>query len=327
MTDLRLSLHYTLFITKNTPITIFTGAGVSIGARLPSWDEIVDRLASLLKNEYGRRHRNLSSIEIDQFFRAGFEFGEESTRKASFLYNAARRSMQLSEHEFAELLKQALYPSKANNVNQNVNQRKRLYPQTELLNAISDAVFNLRKDSSLHKVNVLTYNFDDLLDYTFFNRHQMTNQVQHCHGYLPQLDSGIPGWQPQTDEKIVFTDESYMDLLTSNNSGNNSIQKAQEDALGNHLCCLIGFSLSDIDQRRLLRKVHNIYKHHYNLVFMQRPLIQNNVRREPARIRRLREDLISVEEESLHHLGLVVSWFDDFAELPQRVTHFFQQIT
>lgn len=314
---------------RKTPLnSIFVGAGVSISAHLPDWMGVLENLSSELEVRYLQKNRDISDIEADSFFESGLNESGGLTRYASFLEIVANKllSSNMKQNYFIKCLKSAVYTVAPNNyqagknnitITQNQKSLQKSYPfheslqGTELLESIADMIVMASSKNLLR--GVITYNYDDLLDFRLYlrNKEKYSNvQIEHCHGFLPFPEGN---WHPKEDTNIILTDESYMRLL---NPINNGVHDNQEKYLTESQAWLLGFSLADVDQRRLLAKVYNKNKNHYAIIFLKKHLLSRN-KKSLIRIERMQYDFDIAQDVMLRNLGLVPIWINDFSELPQ----------
>jgi len=213
-------------------LTVVVGAGVSVGSRLPLWDELLtEMLGGYVDSEYSEEPYSFFRREIIQRLRD--EFAAQSP-----LTFAQHLQSQMSHDAFVDLLHSALYKS-----------FKSAPEPSELAHEI--AALGPR----LH--SVLSFNFDGLIEAalarvpvehtTVWKPSQLSEirglPVYHPHGFLP--------FQRESDQQyeIVFAEADYHTQYSSQLSWNNVVILR---ALLETTCLFVGTSLTDPNQRRLL---------------------------------------------------------------------------
>jgi hypothetical protein len=233
-------------------ITLYLGAGVSVGNGLPTWDQLV--LAMYFSAVRDRHTGHQLPFTNYLFAIAEWHLG----RYHEPLDITARKIRQLypDQHTFLQSLKQILYGGFR------LPEEARI--QTPSAAALRDAnptlraVVQLCTYQSLSERGVqaiITYNYDHLLECALesvpcqpiWKTHQTSLEgqlpVYHVHGYVPIEVEG------STPEEIVFTEEQYHLAAQDAYSWANLIQiKCLCSSVG----LMIGLSLSDRNMRRLL---------------------------------------------------------------------------
>lgn len=317
--------------SKTLKNSIFIGAGVSVSAHLPDWNQMLENLSKQIRDKYLQIQYDASDIEVTRFFRNGYNQSGGLMRYASFLETITNNFLIQKNKPiyFNQMLKIAVYNLSSTNgmVYKKGLDTPSQYPfhylllkDAKLLKSIAKMII---KASSTNKLRgVITYNYDDLLDFTLHSLNQKNGfnsiKVEHCHGFLPLRDDN---WNPVEDPNIILTDESYMRLL---NPIKGSTIDNQEKYLTDSQAWLLGFSLNDIDQRRLLAKVYNKNKNHYAFIFLKRYSLSDN-KKPLIRIKRMQIDFDLVQETMLRNLGLRPIWVNDFKDLPSVFEKEFQK--
>ena len=218
-------------------VTLFLGAGVSIDAKLPSWDSLLERIVASLNA--GGATLSYDSVSKD----AG----------KSTLITARALRMASAGVPFENVVKHALYATSAQ--------------KSDLVDSLVAAIE--QKGSRI--TGVITYNFDNVLEnnlskpfcsVTDENRiNPGTFPIFHVHGFIPDSAS-MPSSQ------IVFSEEAYHEVYKHSYHWSNI---EQMHALANTSCCFIGLSMIDPNLRRLLDIASERDKDFYHYAFLRRP--------------------------------------------------------
>jgi TIR domain/SIR2-like domain len=270
-------------------LTLICGAGVSIGAGVPGWSDLLARLLNRMMERISKEH------EID----AGAISGEDLTTRGSSLILGKYLKKNLGE-DFAAEVRAALY--------------EREPTSADVIEAIAELARPPRFGSPLD--SIVTFNFDCLLEERL-TAHRIRNKpifseavrhssdelpIYHVHGYLPR------GGPVPEETELVFSEDAYHDQFIDPFSWSNLIQL---NKLTQNTCLFIGISLTDPNMRRLLdvawRKNPDRTMGHYIVKRLPRsektPTLENVLR--------------LLEEQDANALGLQVIWTEEFDELPQ----------
>ncbi|MBI5726961.1 MAG: TIR domain-containing protein [Ignavibacteriales bacterium] len=272
-------------------LTLMGGAGVSIGAGIPSWELLLLRLLETMLNKISAgKKSHLKKPNADEFRQ---RYGSTALIIGKYL------KTNLGNDFLPEL-------------------RNALYADNPLTCQTIDAIVNLARPQRDGKPldSIITFNFDGLIEENLTRNNikhksiyseglrNATNElpVYHVHGYLPRK-----GKIPQASE-IVFSEDAYHTQFTDPFSWSNLIQL---NKLSQNTCLLIGLSLSDPNLRRLLdvanRKNPTRALNHYVIKKTPNSNPKNDTVDELAFL---------LEEQDANELGLNVIWVDDFDEIP-----------
>lgn len=218
-------------------VTLFLGAGVSIDAKLPSWDALLERIVTYI-NASG------ASLSYDSI-------SKDAGR--STLITARALRMVSAGAPFEDVVKKALYATHAQ--------------QSNLVDSLVSAIE--QKGSRI--TGVITYNFDNVLENNLSKPFcSVTNEnrinpgtfpIFHVHGFIPDSAS-------MPSSKIVFSEEAYHEVYKHSYHWSNI---EQLHALANSSCCFIGLSMIDPNLRRLLDIASERDKDVYHYAFLRRP--------------------------------------------------------
>ncbi len=242
---------------RSKNLTLFLGAGVSVGSNLPTWNELVYMLYAFALNkdkkdkwEGGKPFSNYLQAIAEFLKKQEAEPLEITARKIRDIYD------QLDEPEqFGLDLRAMLYSGYYD-----VYDSQGGFNAEELLrgNSTLNGVLELCKIPSKGAAAVVSYNYDCLLESVlqfnnrkckpiFDNSKPKRGQlpIYHPHGYLPP-ESTVDGSDP---EEIIFTEEQYHRVSMDPYHWSNLVQIS---SMTGKTGLMIGLSLSDRNIRRLL---------------------------------------------------------------------------
>lgn len=264
-------------------LTLFCGAGVSLGAGFPDWRTLTARLFHLYRNPHITGNASFYEQQL-----------REKIRDYDLLYLGKCLSRALGS-QYVHKLRTCLYGIDA-------MLDVGLDPDGDIAPSIARLAEN-NLDS------VSTFNYDSLLEtclakasvpHTPIYDQGMicTNSlpIYHVHGYLPEE-------QPIPDANIVFSEDEYHRLYNDPYNWANLIQL---NKLNQNTCLLVGISLADPNLRRLLGIALNYHgRQRRHFVIKRKREIKNW------------DDQIAVwfESADAESLGLNVVWVDNFAEI------------
>lgn len=205
----------------NYPVSFFLGAGISMSAGMPSWDEL---LKSLLL-DLADKECHLDASDFNDI-------------------------KNVCNHSAIILGRYMMYKQKNSELGTRI--RRVLYDKGNPSSALIDAICNLIMASNTE--SVITYNYDDLIETAleekgvatrrlFGNNRRLIGElpVYHVHGLVPY------------DGKIqtcpVLSEQEYHERYQEAYHWSNV---EQIRALSNNTCVFIGLSMSDPNLRRLL---------------------------------------------------------------------------
>lgn len=269
----------------NAKISFFLGAGVSMDAKLPSWNTLLERL---LKQSSGKPFSQINEANVASITKA---CGDSSIITGRYVRNGYE-----TNDEFAIRIHKALYEKKEH---------------SNLVDAICKAI----KTQKISQV--ITYNYDDLIEqglsqdeyYPVFCKNRPSDNrmpIFHVHGMLSEDKSNF--------SYPILSEKDYHDLYKEPHNSSNVVQLY---ALNNTVCYFIGFSMSDPNLRRLLDfsrsnestfQVDQTDVPHY--VFMRK------VKLEGEASKTVNEEHWTQQENMFREFGLNIIWYNDFNELP-----------
>jgi hypothetical protein len=291
---------------KEGALSLFLGSGVSRAAKLPDWKELLGRLTRFVVKKRAAGG-TLEKVDAETASNILITLcgNDQPIITAGILEEA------LAE-DYPSALRQALYPIGSSF-------------QSELLDEITEICSN--HDGLGCGRSVITFNFDDLLEerlrakgtkyevYSGKGRRpllQKAVRIFHVHGCLPRQS----GDEDRVD--VVLSERGYHDLYADAYAFANL---EQLEHLRNTTCLMIGCSITDPNQRRLLaaaRKTPGEARMHF--AFLERiQEIPNSLELNSER-RELIDPVLdiyhAITQQSLLKLGVNVIWFENFEEIP-----------
>ena len=307
-------------IVEKGNCALFLGAGVSMSAKMPSWNDLLKGLMSEVKQLKGDTLEAFKELSTHVFD----ECGDSYLVMARYLQSAIR--MHDKNMVFSDLI------------------RNHLYSKVHTSSLLKDlaSIVQLRKTDE-----IITYNFDDILEQELINRGLQEGNdflaiskdaeisghskipIYHVHGIIPEKGPA---------DIVVFSEEEYHKRYSNPLHWSNI---EQLHALSRKHCFFIGLSMTDPNLRRLLDAARNINKtdgeNHY--AFLRRQKLEKyclaNVA-EACKYMHVSESLIdknkqkdiytlnySVLESIFRELGVKVIWYEEFDELPELIEKVF----
>jgi hypothetical protein len=271
-------------------LTLVCGAGVSIEAGVPAWNDLLVRLLDAMMQRISKDR----SIKVGEVVAAEFQkrHGASSLILGKYLKNNLGR-------DFQGEVRNALYAAEPT--------------KSPLIDSIVELSRPQRDAKPLD--SIITFNFDSLIEErltvqsipnkSIFSEAIMHDSnvlpIYHVHGYLPRSGK-IP-----VDTELVFSEDAYHSQFIDPFSWSNLIQL---NKLTQNTCLFVGISLTDPNMRRLLdvawRKNPDKTMSHY-LVKRLPQLPDETVPDELSKL---------LEEQDANALGLNLIWIEDYSELP-----------
>ena len=251
-------------------LTLYLGAGVSIGSNLPSWEKLVLAMyfSKISQEKLGgwRPFSNYLYSIAEWQLENTTEPLEITARKLRRFYSPE------NEYSFIEDLYLSLYGNflyEGHPLPDINSQMVRYY------NATLDAVAKLCESEGRGVRAVITYNYDSLLEIaldnfphqTIFNSTQLIPSalpIYHVHGYVP-LNRQIAS---SKGDEIVFTEDQYHQVAESPYYWSNLVQL---QLMSNSVGLMIGLSLSDRNMRRILDAIRNSPINSTNFALLKAP--------------------------------------------------------
>lgn len=273
-------------------LTLVCGAGISVGAGVPTWkDLLITLLESMMQRISDNHSISLKDADAGEFQN---RYSPSSLIMGKYLKNNLGK-------DFLREVRSALYSTNPTSCD------------------IVDAIVNLSRPQRDGKPldSIITFNFDDILEenlnaqninckaiFSEGARHTPNElPVYHVHGFI-QRKGAIP-----KNMEIVFSEDAYHSQFIEPFSWSNLIQL---NKLSQNTCLFIGLSLSDPNLRRLLdvanRKNPDKSLNHY--LIKKAP---NN-----SNISDTMDDLaLLLEEQDANSLGLNMIWINDYTDISE----------
>lgn len=252
---------------KNRDATIVCGAGLSVSAGLPTWNEYLKIIVSTFlihwKELEKRNKKYLDKAPSDMSINLLAEYYEYEypnfTLAQDFLYEDPLILAQLVKNciepkNWKFLLRKALY-----------GDGYYIFSHSKLVDFICHLVSRNKNFTS-----IITYNYDDFLETTFAkmpfktstiiseNYYETHNDfpIYHMHGILPHR-GGLDG-------KIYLSEEDYLTDIIQPNSWYNQLHA---NKLTSTCCLFIGLSFNDPSLKRKLA-IHRLNPNEYHYALL-----------------------------------------------------------
>lgn len=293
----------------NDDLVLFLGAGVSIGANIAGWNELVTDLLVTMISE--KLKDNGIIINADE---QNLIIDQIKTGNSSPLLQARYIRTGLDKM-FTEVVTKILY----NNINNSNSGTSALLKSLTRLCAPRRSSIGIR--------GVITYNFDDLLEFhlkesnishlPIYRETDTCSQdelsIYHVHGFLPREATG---YDELSENLLVFSEEGYHAVMLDPYCWSNITQL---NFLRENTCLMVGLSLIDPNLRRLLdiaaRKTHKP-KH---FAILKRQTLTDKLKNSTITLKALNSFLTvdqELQEKSFRELGLNIIWVDSYEEIP-----------
>ena len=272
-------------------LTLVCGAGVSVGAGIPSWNSLLLRLLESMMIKISNDHSiSLENVTANAFHK---RLGSSSLMIGKYLKSNLG-------NDFLSELRDALYQGNPTSC--------------DLIDAIVELSRPQRNGKPLD--SIITFNFDALIEENLEKsniKHKAISSeglrsspvelpIYHVHGFLPRRG------RIARDTEIVFSEDAYHTHFIDSFSWTNLIQL---NKLSQNTCLFIGLSLTDPNLRRLLdvsnRKDPSNALNHY--IIKKTPSFTNSTET-------IDTMTILLEEQDANELGLNVMWVEEFDEIP-----------
>lgn len=271
-------------------LTLFCGAGVSVGAGIPAWNNLLARLLDTMMERISKNH----SLDLGR--KAAIEFQNRNSASSLILGKYLKNNLG---RDFPKEVRDALYATN---------------PTTcSLIDSIVSLSRPQRDGRPLD--SIVTFNFDclveeQLLGASIMNKAIFSESISHDHNEMPIYH--VHGFLPRSGDvdestELVFSEDAYHSQFIDPFSWSNLIQL---NKLTQNTCLFVGISLTDPNMRRLLdvawRKNPGKRLQHY--IVKRLPQISGGD--ELDQVSRL------LEEQDANALGLNVLWIEEYDELP-----------
>lgn len=269
-------------------LSLFCGAGASIGAGILSWDNLLLMLLESMMIRMSRKH-SLSVEEVDPM-----EFQRSYSPSALVVGKYLKTNLG---NDFLPQLRDALYSKNPKSC--------------AIIEAIVDLARPQRDGKPLD--SIVTFNFDGLIEealsannirhiaiYEEGMRYSCSElPIYHVHGYLPRKG------RIKKNTDVVFSEDAYHNQFIDPFSWSNLIQL---NKLSQNTCLFIGLSLNDPNLRRLL-----------DVAYRKNPSRELNhyvIKKIPSHSEGTINSLaLLLEEQDANELGLNVVWVREYSHI------------
>ncbi len=286
-------------------LVLVFGAGVSIDANIPKWDDLVKQLLVRMINVVLReKNEELSDSNVQKLIELAYG-NMEGSQLAQMRYIKSA----LSETQYFDLLHDVLYEDTES--------------VTDLLESIARICMPRRRHIGVK--SIITYNFDDLVERAL-TRHNVRHasivsdedvpalanlNIYHVHGYMPyeRLDTVF-------DTNIVFSEEDYHRVYRDAYCWSNIVQL---NAFRENTCLFIGCSFNDPNMRRMLdiatRKGDK--PRHFAMLRRKQYTTQEADNESNDALEMFKRIDLSITDEYFKTLGINVIWVDAYSDIPE----------
>ena len=306
-------------------LVLVLGAGVSLQCGLPSWEDLLKKLAARCFGAKG-------GLLFDELRELGYDL----PAIAGMIQNSSP-----SDQKYSELVREALYeefPFFQGGIDKNNRDEFILYVQTRnpTMRAVASLCARGDAEGKHYTINplihgVVTLNVDSVLQAFSYARYKARLlhtvgrpaaetrpdkiNTYHMHGYL-RFGKGMGDLAKEAPDALVFTEQEYFDFF---NRPNSLFNYTFLYLLREYLCLFVGLSMQDDNIRRLL---------HYSAIERAQGFKitgrggadGKKSLRHVAILKKFHVPEVADQvEESLSHLGTRVGWVEDYAEIPDRL--------
>ena len=305
-------------------IVLALGAGVSIGSSLPSWSELICRLADRAAGNDGR-------VLLDQMASLGYSSAAIAGVVKTLIGGSYKKFLETvrgeSYRDF-QYFRQARYLPRA--------LVDSVITSNSTLRAIG-AFCTLRHADGSFKANrkvhaIVNFNLDAVLRAYTYSRYgtrilrtverasakasSSKINVFHVHGFLHFSAPKIGDPESETDS-IVLAEDEYYDFF---NKPLGMFSYTMLHLLREHAWLFVGLSMTDENLRRLLHYSYIERVQSYVAEGKRLSYAERKCRRHFAVLRHsTNARLDAAIDQALAKLGVNVAWLHDFAELPDRL--------
>ena len=290
-------------------LVLFLGAGVSIDAGVPLWDELINRLLLRMINVRVKKLRDENGIkdnivftekDITKISELAFKNKEETPLMQMRYIRAA-----LTNDDYYQAVHDELYANKIN-----VN--------TKLLDAISKICMPKRGKTGL--ASVVTYNFDDLLEQRLeakdidYKVIQSDNKmpdseklnIYHVHGFISQNNK-----EQEEISELIFSEEDYHRVYGDAYCWSNM---AQVKAFQDNICLFVGCSLTDPNLRRLLDNAIRQTDNTRHFAILKRKTLAGSKTTKAIKWYQDFDD--AIRNQIFKNFGINIIWVNEYSEIP-----------
>lgn len=289
-------------------LSLVLGAGVSAQSNIPLWNDLLNLLVLKILEGKAYIHGEFTESQLDAITKYTLHsLGESPLIQLRYI------KASLETKNFKELLYKTLY-------------NKDFTSETDILKEITSLCSGVKcnNDKNIKNVdcrinNIITYNFDDMLEQALNKRNIEYNvifdeknkkspsslNIYHVHGYLPYKNN-------ESSETFVFSEDDYHVVYNDVYHWSNIVQL---NCFRENVCLFIGCSLTDPNIRRLLDASHK----HSHYAIMKRNTDKLNLENffDEGVINRL----ISINEKMTENyylsIGIKIIWVNEYNDIPE----------
>ena len=283
-------------------LVLFLGAGVSVDAKVATWDDLISELFVELID----RKLSENGIEIDEERRTKLAQEAKKQNTGTPLLQA-RFLKEGMGNEFEEIVRKILY--------------KNVKETSALIEAIGRLCVPKRGKFGIKAI--VSYNFDDLIEKEFKRIQQEFRSVYneeivspnelgiyHVHGFLPNEKSNEA---QESRSLLVFSEDGYHKLMRDSY---NWVNLLQLNFFVNDVCLFVGLSMTDPNLRRLLdvsaqRDSESECRHY---AIMKRFSFEESKGEDIKKFEQINEEL---QEAFYRGIGVNIIWIDQYEEIPK----------
>lgn len=301
-------------------LSFVLGAGVSIDAGLPSWNDLLRALYSKHLEEIVFQNQNITFSDIKYLVKVLEKIEFNSALMAARYIRRGLCKNDDSSDKFISIVRESLYQYESASAR-----------DSKLLNTISELC--VPKKTGVKIDSIITYNFDDLLENEFDTKHLLYRSIYrdgdsptrdelpiyHVHGFLPQEPSK---YQNLSESLFVFSEENYHEIFSEPYHWSNLVQLT---TFREKVCIMVGLSMTDPNLRRLLEIAARKFYESKHFVFLQRASINNILSQmelgnsfiDNTKIDQFQVSHYNLYEDILEELGVSIIWYENFKEIPE----------
>jgi hypothetical protein len=326
-------------------LVLALGAGVSAGCNLPSWDQLLCRIAVRC---YEKEEGKCGKCIYRQLRESGYPLPAiASILEAKFL-EAQREGKFPRETPFYEIIREAIYAEfpffKEKIEKERPSEFIEFVQKNKTLRAVASLCAWWNQSDQTYSPNpsihaVANFNLDSVLQAYSRVRYQDTRllgtverpsaglkpdriPVYHMHGYLKFAKEHFANPEEEAPDLRVLSEQEYFNFF---DRPNRLFNYTFLYLLHASSCLFVGMSMKDDNIRRLL---------HYSKTEKEESYIREGKKKRKAEKESMRHFAMSqysgspevdnLTEKSLRRLGTRVLWVKDFEEIPDRLADLYK---
>jgi hypothetical protein len=318
---------------RDRGVVLVLGAGVSRGSGIPTWLELIERLAV---RQYGERGRTL----VGELLRSGHTLAAI----ASILEDASGH-----RELFTDRIRDALYedfPFYKKGLDSDAREQlvEHVHTRNPTLRAVAAFCTKPASGAGLYVPNprvraVVNFNLDAILRAYLRARYhtgilrtierpsagssRRRTHMYHMHGFLVFHREGIRDLQEEAPDARVFTEQEYFDFF---NSPNALFNYTFLYLLREHPCVFIGMSMRDDNIRRMLH--YSVSERRLSFEREGRANVEENrtIRHYAILPSSASAEADELAARALLRLGVRPVWITHFAEIPAQLQTIYESV-